>query len=450
MHSRPDDAQPHSHLRRRLGAWTGTLLIVASMIGTGVFTTTGILLAAFDSPTAVLACWAVGGLLALTGALSYAELATALPYNGGEFLFLSRIFHPAVGFVAGAASLIVGFAAPIAASAIAFSYYIGRVFPGAPGPLLAIALIAGLSFIHAWRVDAGSRFQNWFTSGKIMLIVLFVVAGLWQGDANLAFRAADGGLGTALSSPGFAVGLVLVSFAYTGWNASIYIAGELDNPGRTLPLSLIAGTVIVTVLYVLLNIVFLSAASTDELTGVVEIGHVAAVGLFGESAARLVSALIAVGLISTIGAFIMTGPRVLEAMGESFPRLGFLAGRRADRGPAPAIVLQAAIALAMVLTSSFEALLTYIGFTLSLFAMLTVIGLFVLRVREPDLPRPYRVWGYPVTPLLAIGLMGWMIGQTIMERPAVAGAGGLTVAMGLIVFGFVGRNSPGKRRARPK
>jgi APA family basic amino acid/polyamine antiporter len=443
MHSRPDDAQPHSHLQRRLGAWTGTLLIVASMIGTGVFTTTGILLAAFDSPTAVLACWAVGGLLALTGALSYAELATALPYNGGEFLFLSRIFHPAVGFVAGAASLIVGFAAPIAASAIAFSFYIDRVFPGAPGPLLAIALIVGLSFIHAWRVDAGSRFQNWFTSGKIMLIVLFVAAGLWQGDANLAFRATDGGLGTALSSPGFAVGLVLVSFAYTGWNASIYIAGELDNPGRNLPLSLIAGTVIVTVLYVLLNIVFLSAASTDELTGVVEIGHVAAVGLFGESAARLLSALIAVGLISTIGAFIMTGPRVLEAMGESFPRLGFLAGRRADRGPAPAIVLQAAIALTMVLTSSFEALLTYIGFTLSLFAMLTVIGLFVLRVREPDLPRPYRVWGYPVTPLLAIGLMGWMIGQTIMERPAVAGAGGLTVAMGFISFWLVGRNRPG-------
>jgi len=442
MHSGPDDEQPDAPLPRRLGAWTGTLLVVASMIGTGVFTTSGILLAAFDSPTAVLACWAIGGLLALTGALSYAELAAALPHNGGEFLFLSRIFHPAVGFVAGAASLIVGFAAPIAASAIAFSYYIDRVFPGAPGPLLAIALIVGLSFIHAWRVDAGSRFQNGFTAGKIVLIVLFIAAGLWQGDTNLAFRATDSSLGATLSSAGFAVGLVLVSFAYTGWNASVYIAGELDNPQRSLPLSLTAGTLLVTVLYLLLNVVFLSAAPTAELTGVIEIGHVAAVGLFGESAARVLSALIAAGLISTIGAFIMTGPRVLEAMGAAFPRLGVLTGRRAGRGPAGPIVLQAAIALVMILTSSFEALLTYIGFTLSLFAMLTIIGLFVLRVREPDLPRPYRVWGYPVTPLLAIGLMGWMIWQSIMERPAVAGAGGLTVAAGIALFQFVGRAQP--------
>lgn len=426
----------HGAENRKLGAWTGSLLIVASMIGTGVFTTTGLLLAGIDSVPAVLACWLVGGLLALTGALSYAELAAALPENGGEFLLLSRIFHPAVGFVAGVVSLIVGFSAPIAASALAFAYYLERVFPGAPALGLAVALIAGLSLIHAWQVMAGGRFHVIVTAVKILLTVVLIVAGLWRGNPDLLTAGDATTITAAMLSPSFAVGLVLVSFAYTGWNASVYIAGELRDPRRNLPLSLVTGTLIVTLLYFGLNLVFVMAAPVNQLAGVVEIGHVAAAGLFGDTGARVLSAIIALGLVSTISAYIMSGPRVYEAMGKAYPRLRFLTGRgrHGDRGPIAAILLQSVVALAMLLTASFEALLTYVGFTLSLMAALTVAGLFVLRIREPDLSRPYLTWGYPATPLVFIALMAWMIWHSIAERPLVALAGLATLAFGFGLY----------------
>ncbi|MFQ5634201.1 MAG: APC family permease [Gammaproteobacteria bacterium] len=437
----PGSTRSGKPARRALGAWTGTLLIVASMIGTGVFTTTGLLLAEIHSVQAVLVCWVVGGLLALTGALSYAELAAALPENGGEFLFLSRIFHPAVGFVAGVVSLIVGFSAPIAASAIALSFYLERAFPGAPTAAVSGTLIIGLSLLHAWHVRVGGGFQVAVTSAKVLLIIALIVAGLWRGDAANLLASPAAGFTDELLSPSFAIGLVLVSFAYTGWNASVYIAGELERPRRNIPLSLAAGTLIVTMLYVGLNVVFVTAVPVGQLAGVVEIGHVAAAGLFGGTGARVLSAIISLGLVSTISAYIMSGPRVYEAMGETYPRLGFLAGRgrHANRGPVAAIALQAVIALAMLLTASFEALLTYIGFTLSLFAALTVIGVIVLRVREPELERPYRVAGYPLTPLLFVALMLWMIWNAIALEPVVALAGLVTLACAGALYGWLGR-----------
>lgn len=250
-------------------------------------------------------------------------------------------------------------------------------------------------------------------------------------------------LAEALPSPAFAVGLVLVAFAYTGWNASIYIAGELEHPRRNIPLSLAAGTIIVTFLYVGLNVVFLSAVPLEQLVGVVEIGHVAAAGLFGDGSARWLSVMIALGLVSTISAYIISGPRVYEAMGEAFPRLGFLSGRgaHANRGPMAAIALQATVALAMLLTASFKALLTYVGFTLSLFAALTVAGVIVLRIREPELERPYRVWGYPFTPLLFIGLMIWMMWHAIALAPSVALAGLATLVISVGLYGWFGKVS---------
>lgn len=419
---------------RAFGPWTGTLLIVASMVGTGVFTTTGLLLSNIHSIPAVLVCWAGGGLLALAGALSYAELAGALRENGGEFLFLSRIYHPMLGFVAGTVSLVVGFSAPIAASALAFSLYVRKVFPSAPGDLLAVLVVVGLATVHAWRVREGGRFQNAFTAAKVLLIAVFVLAGCWSMDMDRIAVMPRVGLAEAVFSPAFAVGLVLVSFAYTGWGASIYIAGEIENPQRNLPVSLVAGTSIVTILYLGLNFVFLGAVPVENLSGVVEVGHVAAVGLFGEASARAFSAMIAVGLISTIGAYVMTGPRVYEAMGETFSRLKFLAGRMPGRGPVPAILLQTGAALLMMTAPGFEALLTYIGFTLSIFAGLTVLGVFVLRAREPDLPRPYRVWGYPVTPLFFVAVTAWTIWHSITERPSIALAGFGTLAAACLLY----------------
>lgn len=446
------DAPTTNADRRRLGAWTGTLLIVASMIGTGVFTTTGLLLTGIQSPAAVLACWLAGGLLALAGALSYAELAAALPENGGEFLLLSRVFHPAVGFVAGVVSLFVGFSAPTAASALAFSYYLRAVFPDAPSLPVAVGLVLALSALHAWRVTTGSRFQVVITSLKVLVIAGLIVSGLWYADSTRLSSPPEMPLGAAIATPEFAVGLVLVSFAYTGWNASIYVAGELASPARNIPLSLIAGTIAVTLLYVGLNLAFLTAAPARELAGVVEIGHVATTAWFGATGGRLLSMIIALGLVSTLSAYIMSGPRVYEAMGERFPRLRFLSGRGHDtqRGPLAAVALQAVVTLAMLTTASFEALLTYTGLTLSLVAALTVAGVFVLRLREPKLARPYRVPGYPLTPLLFIALMGWMIWHTIALRPLVVLTGLATLLLAAGLYAWIGKpgqiGDPPRRR----
>jgi APA family basic amino acid/polyamine antiporter len=417
---------------------TATLLIVASMIGTGIFTTTGLMVAEINSLPAILICWACGGVLALTGALSYAELATLYPENGGEYLFLSRIYHPVVGFIAGFASLVAGFSAPVAASAIAFAYYLDAVFPGIPARPVAIALIVILSALHAGRITIGSRFQNVFTFTKVILIAGLIIAGMLFADLTQIAAPAPVGIGSAVMSSSFAVGLVFVSFAYTGWNASIYISGEIIEPQRHLPRSLFFGTAIVTLLYLGLNIVFLSAVPATELAGVVEVGHVAAVALFGEPAARILSAMIAVGLISTIGAYIMTGPRVYEAMGAYFPRLGFLTGRRQDSGPIAAIVLQGLLAILLVLNASLSNLLTYVGLTLSLFAALTVAGVIVLRITQPDLPRPFRVPGYPLTPLLFITLIIWMSWNVIGERPMEAIAALATIVIGGGLYAALG------------
>src|SRR5688500_9384030 len=244
------------------------------MIGTGVFTTSGFLMRDLHSPPAVIAAWVIGGGTALCGALCDAELTAALPNNGAEYALLGTIYHPAVGFVAGWITLVVGFAAPIAASAIAFGVYLEKVFP--PGSLpdgvraqlplaSGLALIVITSVVHAVRVSVGSGFQNLFTGVKVALIAIFVAGGLLAGDASRLVPEGARSLGSALLSTELAVGLVFVSYAYTGWNAAAYVAGEVKVPERTLPLAFLIGTAVVTALYVGLNVVFLAAAPADRL-----------------------------------------------------------------------------------------------------------------------------------------------------------------------------------------
>jgi basic amino acid/polyamine antiporter, APA family len=423
-----------STLARKLGPTTATMLVVASMVGTGVFTTTGFLVGDIGSNPAVLACWVLGGVLALAGALTYGELASALPSNGGEYLLLSRIYHPSLGFVAGWISLIVGFSAPIAAAALAFSRYMAAVVPGLPELPVSLLLIALLSGVHCLRVEHSSGFQNIVTIGKTLLILAFIAGGLWLGSPARCLEPGPTPMGEALFSSGFAVGLIFISFSYQGWNAALYIAGELKNPGRWLPLSLVLGTLLVALLYLGLNAVFLSAVPAAELAGQLEVGHIAAVALFGEGAAKLLSTIIAVGLVSTVGAYIMTGPRVYEAMGQHVPGLRFVTGRAEGGGPVRSILLQGGVAAVMAATASFDTLLTYTGFTLSAVAGLAVVGVIVLRFREPDLPRPYRTWGYPFTPILFVLLMLWMMGHAVVQRPSVALAGAVTVAIGFVLW----------------
>jgi len=425
---------------------TATLLVVASMIGTGVFTTTGFLVADIRSPSAVLLAWLVGGVVALCGALSYGELAAALPRNGGEYHLLSRVYHPLIGFVAGWISFVVGFSAPIAASALAFGHYLAALAPGVDPVLSAAVLAVALSTLHALHVTIGARVQNVLTAAKIGLIAAFIVGGLAKVDLGLLFTGADSTFGNAAVSPAFAVGLIFVSFAYAGWNGAVYVGGEVRCPGRNLPLALVAGTGLVVVLYCLLNLVFLSSAPAEELAGVVEIGHVAAARIFGSRTGSWFTAMIALALVSSVSAMVMAGPRVYETMGSDYPRLAVLGRRSRLGGPVVALALQTVMILLMITTSSFGTLLTYIGFTLSASSGLTVVGVIVLRRREPDLPRPYRTLLYPLTPVLFAILSLWMIVHALGQRPVAALAGLATMASGILLFLLVSRP---RRSSRP-
>ncbi len=454
----PPDAGPPAS---GIGLTTGTMLIVANMIGVGVFTTTGYMAGALGSPVAILVAWAIGGVAAFCGALAYAELGAALPRNGGEYQLLSRIYHPAFGFTAGWVSLIVGFAAPQALFSMTFGDYLSQLlfgdpsqFPGWNPPLVfGLILMAALSVLHSIQVGTGSRTHNFFTLGKVLLIVGFIVGGLFCGDLSRITTAGERSAVNAIRSPIFAVQLVFVSFSYTGWNTAAYLAGEFRRPSRDIPWSVLAGTAIVAVLYLGLNVVFLASGPlTDLAEAKNKVAHVTAADLFGSGAGRFVSWMIVIGLISTLSANIMAGPRVYEAMGRDYPLLKALTVRRADGGPVVAILLQALVAAVMMATASFEALLSYVSVTLSLIASMTVLGVVVLRFREPNLGRPYRTWGYPVTPLLFLIIEGWMIYQllnnSLMIAKAGAGsimlAGAATLATGFVLYFLV------KPRSEPK
>ncbi len=436
--------------RRRLGALTATLLVVANMIGTGVFTTTGFLVRDIPSGLAVLGGWLIGGLLALCGALSYGELTAALPRNGGEYQLLARVYHPLLGFVAGVISLVVGFSAPIAAAALAFGKYLAVILPvGAKGSplvsptLAAVGLVLALSLLHALHVRAGGGVQNVFTLAKVALIAVYIVGGLLHGDPSLIVGPAEATassttLGAAMLSPAFAVGLIYISFSYSGWNGAAYLAGEVKKPATTLPAALVLGTLIVTVLYVGLNVVFLSAAPRAALAGKLEVGHIAARALFGARAGDALSGVIALALVSSVSAMVMAGPRVYQAMGDDCRRLSLLRYRSASGGPLWSIALQAAVAVTLIVSATFELLLTYIGFSLSLSAGLTVLGVLVLRRREPQLERPYRSWGYPVTPVLFVLLSLWMAGHSLVQKPVVGLAGLATIAGGALLYLVLG------------
>ncbi|MGQ0636609.1 MAG: APC family permease [Planctomycetaceae bacterium] len=426
--SGPHAPPPH------LGALSGTLLIVANMIGVGVFTTTGLMAKELPSPGAILAAWLAGGVAALCGALSYAELGAALPRNGGEYRLLSHIYHPAVGFIAAFISQIVGFAAPLALFAMVFGQYLEALVPRIPAAPAGLALIALLALLHSVHVGAGHRFHDASTLGKVALILLFIFAGIARGDASRLASASQQATAALIVSPAFAVQLVYVSFSYSGWNAAAYLAAEFRRPGRDLPISLIAGTLLVVFLYLGLNAAFLVAAPLAELAGKEEVGLIAAVHLFGDSGGKWVSLLIVVGLVSTVSANLIAGPRVLEALGHDWPVFRRLSIRRGRGGPIVAIGVQAALAAAMLVSSRFDTLLTYIGVTLSLCAAATVLGVFVLRAREPHLPRPYRTWGYPATPALFLVLEGWMVVFIVRDRPLAAIASAATVVLGLALY----------------
>ena len=425
--------------RRTVGFFTACGIVVANIIGTGVFTSLGFQVADIHSGFALLMLWIVGGIAALCGALCYGELSAALPRSGGEYHFLSEIYHPAIGFMAGFISATVGFAAPVALAAMAFGKYFHGVFDFGSPIVLSFVLVWIVALFHFGNLRLGSAFQNIWTVVKLFLIAALIAAGLLiEQKQPISFlpHAADT---MSIFSGAFAVALVYVMYSYSGWNASSYIIGEVKNPQRNVPRSLLIGTIIVMVAYVLLNAVFLATTPQNEMSGQLEVGLISGRHIFGENGGRVVGAIICLGLISAISSMTWIGPRVTMSMGEDHWLLRFLGRKNAAGVPAKAVIVQLLIVNILLLTRSFELVVVYIQFALLLCSLLTVIGVVVLRVSRPEIARPYRVWLYPVPPIIFAAITIWMMIFLLRSKTTESVAGLGTAIAGFLLYFCAGK-----------
>jgi len=442
------------NLQRNLGLFPVTNIVVANMIGAGIFTTSGLLMAGLNNPLLMLALWIVGGIIALCGALSYGELGAAMPGAGGEYLFLSRLYHPIFGFLSGWVSFIVGFSAPIAASAMGFSEYFCRALPVIPywfenagimspattKTFLSITVILIFTFIHYRGIKSGAIIQNILTILKVTLIIFLLLAGFLSGKGDMSNFSSGGGVSSGLAGwKTIGLSLMWIMFAYSGWNASTYLGAEIKNPAKTLPGSLILGTGIVILLYLGINVLYVFGIHPEEMKGVISVGGLAMGNLFGKSADTLFSLLIAFALFSSLSAFIIIGPRVYYSMandGLFFKSVAKIHKR--FKVPSNSILLQCLIAVILVMSGTFEQVLTYMGFALGIFPILTVIGVIKLR---RDNPSALRLPGYPFTQIVYVATGILILVLAFLERPMESSIASLTVVIGIPAYYIFKRGS---------
>lgn len=412
--------------RREIGWASAVGLVIANMVGTGIFTTSGFLLQDLRSPWAVLFIWLAGGVIASLGAICYGALGRRIPESGGEYRFLHQTLHPSAGYLAGWVSFLVGFSAPLAAAAFAFGEYLAPWLPAAwlAPKLLGTLLILVFTAVHGFRVRSGTRIQDvivWAKLAGLMAFVLFALPRLK--GSNAEWPPPETGIGV------YGVSLVWVLFSYSGWNAAVYLAGEIRDAELNLPRALLWGTGIVTVFYLLLNGVFVFSAPVDQLAGQVDIGRVAAESLGGKGWGTGVTFLILLALMSSVSSMVMTGPRVYAQMA----RDGYLPQwmHAVEGPPRISIGFQSLAALGILWTATFEGLLTYIGFTLGLSTAATVFGLIRLKRREGD---TFRVPGWPWVPWIFVASILAVTGATLYQQPIGAWAGLFTMALGLIAW----------------
>ena len=430
-------SQPPASVRT-IGFFTACGIVIANIIGTGVFTSLGFQLADIRSGFALLMLWIVGGVAALCGALCYGELSAALPRSGGEYHFLSRIYHPALGFMAGIISATVGFAAPIALAALAFGKYFHGVFNAGSPIIFSIAIVWIVALFHLSNLRVGSVFQNLWTIVKVLLIVALIIAGfLVEPKQPITFLPQPGDAMSIFAGP-FAVALVYVMYSYSGWNASSYIAGEISRPEKNVPRSLFFGTLLVVAIYTALNAVFLLAAPREEMTGQLEVALIAGKHIFGENGGRVVGGIICLGLVSAISSMTWLGPRVTMSMGEDHSGLRLLARKNIHGLPTYAALLQLAL-VNLFFLKNFQAIVIYIQYNLLLCALLTVLGVIVLRWTHPEIARPYRVWAYPLPPLIFAVITIWMMIYLLQSNPVESLSGVGTMVAGLLLYYFAGR-----------
>jgi APA family basic amino acid/polyamine antiporter len=426
-----------SGLKQSLGYFSLTNIVVGDMIGAGIFTTSGLLLAQLHAPGLLLILWFIGGIIALCGALSYSELGARFPRAGGEYAFLTELFSPLAGFLSGWVSFFVGFTAPVAASSLAFSEYLVRTLPGGDGleqvvlikKLTAIGIILVFTSIHYFGLRSGSRVQNLLTIIKVSLILLLVLTGFAFGEGNFEHFTVQLHVGSGwagLKTIGLA--LMWIMFAYSGWNASTYVGSEVMDPVKNIPRSLITGTLIVTFIYLLLNTLYIYAVPAGEMEGVISIGGLAANHLFNRTLDQFFSLFIALILLSAISVLTIIGPRVYFAMAESGHFFGIAKKINRSSVPGVSILMQSGLAIVFVVSGTFDQIITLLSFALGIFPILAVIGVFKLRIKGESLMK--SPW-YPVPQILFILFSVAILVLAFLERPVES-----SIALGVILVGI--------------
>jgi basic amino acid/polyamine antiporter, APA family len=425
-------------------------MVIANMIGTGIFTSLGyqVLPNGIPDPFAILFIWLLGGIIALCGATVYAEIATTVNESGGEYTFLSKLYHPILGFVSGWISILVGFSSAIAVLAIATGEYFSPILGIEKDTLIlgvpyvnffGALMIVLVSVIHLRGVRFGGNFQNYATYVKLTLIFIFLLLPfLYSGDfehSDISFLPTEKSWDTIFSLP-FAGALVWVMFAYSGWNASTYIVGSLENPKKNIPYSLLFGTLIVTVLYVLLNFVFMYSATFDQLAFKTDLGNVVAQKILGSKLSLLFSGVFSFALISGLSAMFIAGPKVIETMGKDYSIFKFLGKQSLKGTPNTAIILMMSISIVLALFVDFKNLVEYTGFTLSIFSLLTVSSIFLIRIKKISGKNVVRAWGYPLSPIVFISLNLWMIYSFINTKPEIVWWFIITLVPGFVIYFF--------------
>jgi len=442
-------SQAGEGLTRHIGFRSAVALVIANVIGTGIFTTTGFQAADLGNPTLILLLWLVGGVLAFCGALCYGELGAAMPKAGAEYVYIRETYGRMFAFMSAFVSVIAGFPAPIAAAFKSLVLYVTAYFPSLQTDFRFLGVIDSVDFIAVLLVwilvavqlrghRAAIRLNDFATLAKVGGIILIILAAavLGQGElSNFTYLSPSfNAMGTAEIMIALATSLIFVMYCYSGWNAAAYVASEIVEPERNLPRALLAGTMVVTVLYLALNTVYLYGANVDELAGKVEVGLVAARALFGEIGAGFVVIVLVVSLLASASAMMIAGPRVAFALGRDVLNFRWLGRTSASGVPANALLVQGVVTSVIIVTGRVDQILLYTGFTLSLISALAVSCVVVLRFRRPDMKRPFRIPAYPLPPLIYLGVTSWMMFWAFQGRPVESSLALLTVVMGGILF----------------
>ena len=428
--------QSSSGTAAKVGLLTAVAIVIANMVGTGVFGSLGFQVAGIPSGFPILLLWLIGGVISFCGALCYAELASMFPRSGGEYHLLSETWNPFIGFLAGWLSVTVGFAAPIALNATLLGTYLGNIFE-CSSFWFSIPAVLLVTMIHLGQVSFIGKFQEWFTYGKVALIIVLGLLGFVLGTRQpVSFLPAEGDLDLITSGP-FAISLVYVLYAYTGWNAATYMMAEVKKPERNVPLALLIGTAVVTALYLFINASFLYSTPIGDMAGEAEVGLIAAETFLGPKGGVAMGILIGFGLISSISSMVWAGPRVSAAIGRDHKGFSLLSRTNRNGVPGIAILVQSVIVMILLVSATFEQLINYVQALLTISSLMVVIGVFYLRLKRPDIPRPYRAWGFPFTPAIFALISGYVLWFQLKDRTTEFLFGLLTLGIGAVVYAFL-------------